>query len=105
MRAWSSRINLGAQAIYKSPHYYGPGEGRDRVHPFLYYVWSVACSEVEIDVLTGEFEVLRADLLYDAGQPPNPALDIGQLEGAYVQGLGMMTTEDAIRRRRPADHR
>ncbi len=96
---------MGAQAIYKSPHYYGPGEGLDRVHPFLYYVWSVACSEVESDVLTGEFEVLRADLLYDAGQPPNPAIDIGQLEGAYVQGLGMMTTEDAIRRRRPADHR
>jgi xanthine dehydrogenase/oxidase len=51
---------------------------------------------VEIDVLTGEFTVLRTDLLYDAGKSLNPALDIGQIEGGFVQGLGFVTTEEAL---------
>ena len=51
---------------------------------------------MEIDVLTGEFTILRADVLYDAGKSPNPAIDIGQLEGGYVQGVGFVTTEETV---------
>jgi xanthine dehydrogenase/oxidase len=53
-------------------------------------------SEVEIDVLTGEFTLLRADVLYDSGKSPNPAIDIGQIEGGYVQGVGFGTTEEVV---------
>ena len=53
-------------------------------------------TEVEIDVLSGEFVILRADLLYDPGKSPNPAIDIGQIEGGYVQGVGFVTTEETI---------
>jgi xanthine dehydrogenase/oxidase len=62
----------------------------------LYFVFSAAATEVEIDVLTGEFTILRADILYDPGKSPNPAIDIGQLEGAYVQGVGFATTEELV---------
>ncbi|MFO0825618.1 MAG: molybdopterin cofactor-binding domain-containing protein [Gemmataceae bacterium] len=64
---------------------------------FAYFAYGLSVSEVEIDVLTGEHTVLRADLLYDAGHSPNPAIDIGQVEGGYVQGfLGFVTTEEII---------
>ena len=59
-------------------------------------MYSAAATEVEIDVLTGEFTILRADVLYDAGKSPNPAIDIGQLEGGYVQGVGFTTTEETV---------
>ncbi|MBX3170216.1 MAG: molybdopterin-dependent oxidoreductase [Candidatus Eremiobacteraeota bacterium] len=95
-RAWLNRISLSAAELYKSPHYAGPSERHPQGHPFLYFVWGVACSEVEIDCLTGEFEVLRSDLLYDAHKSPNPAIDIGQIEGAFVQGMGYVTTEHVI---------
>ncbi|MBN9420108.1 MAG: molybdopterin-dependent oxidoreductase [Candidatus Eremiobacteraeota bacterium] len=95
-RAWLHRISLSAAELYKSPHYAGPSERHPQGHPFLYYVWGVACSEVEIDCLTGEFEVLRSDLLYDAHRSPNPAIDIGQIEGAFVQGMGYVTTEQIL---------
>jgi xanthine dehydrogenase/oxidase len=62
----------------------------------LYYVYSAAATEVEIDVLTGEFTILRTDMLYDAGKSPNPAIDVGQLEGGYVQGVGFATTEEVV---------
>ncbi|XP_060555536.1 xanthine dehydrogenase/oxidase-like, partial [Ruditapes philippinarum] len=58
-----------------------------------YLTYGVACSEVEIDVLTGETQVLQADLYMDIGKSLNPALDVGQIEGAFVQGLGMVTSE------------
>jgi xanthine dehydrogenase/oxidase len=95
-RAWLNRVSLSAAELYKSPHYAGPSERHPQGHPFLYFVWGVACTEVEIDCLTGEFEVLRADLLYDAHKSPNPAIDIGQIEGAFVQGMGYVTTEHII---------
>ena len=63
---------------------------------FAYFAYGFSVSEVEIDVLTGEFTVLRADLYYDAGRSPNPAIDIGQIEGGYVQGLGFVTTEEIL---------
>lgn len=95
-KAWLNRISLSAAELYKSPHYAGPSERHPQGHPFLYFVWGVTCSEVEIDCLTGEFEVLRSDLLYDAHKSPNPAIDIGQIEGAFVQGMGYVTTEQVI---------
>jgi xanthine dehydrogenase/oxidase len=95
-KAWFNRINLSAAELYKSPHYEGPSERRPRGNPFLYFVYSVAVTEVEIDVLTGEFTILRADLLYDPGKSPNPAVDVGQLEGGYVQGVGFATTEEVV---------
>lgn len=61
---------------------------------YNYYTFGVACSEVEMDVLTGETQVLQSDLYMDIGKSLNPALDIGQIEGAFVQGLGMLTSED-----------
>jgi xanthine dehydrogenase/oxidase len=95
-KAWFNRVNLSAAELYKNPHYKGPSERDPSGHPYLYYVYSAAATEVEIDVLTGEFTILRTDVLYDAGKSPNPAIDIGQLEGGYVQGLGFVTTEEVV---------
>src|SRR5260221_11570716 len=61
---------------------------------FYYFTYSVAVSEVEIDVLTGEFSVLRSDIIYDAGKSLNSTLDFGQIEGGFVQGIGNVTTEE-----------
>jgi xanthine dehydrogenase/oxidase len=95
-RAWFNRVNLSAAELYKSPHYKGPSERNPSGSPYYYYVYSAAVTEVEIDVLTGEFTILRADILYDAGKSPNPAIDVGQLEGGYIQGVGFCTTEEVV---------
>ncbi len=84
--AWMDRVDLSSHAFFKTP-------GLSDATPFYYLTYSASASEVEIDVLTGESMVVRADLLYDAGNPLNPAIDLGQVEGGYVQGLGMMTSE------------
>jgi xanthine dehydrogenase large subunit len=62
--------------------------------PFYYYAYGAAVSEVVIDTLTGEWKLLRADALHDVGQSINPALDIGQVEGAFIQGMGWLTMEE-----------
>ncbi|MEG1052937.1 MAG: molybdopterin cofactor-binding domain-containing protein, partial [Janthinobacterium sp.] len=62
-------------------------------HPFSYYAYGAAVAEVVVDTLTGEWKLLRADALYDAGQSLNPAIDLGQVEGAFIQGMGWLTTE------------
>ena len=95
-KAWFNRINLSSAELYKAPHYRGPSERHPQGHPYLYFVYSVAISEVEIDVLTGEFTILRSDILFDAGKSPNPAIDVGQIEGGFVQGIGFVTTEELI---------
>jgi len=64
--------------------------------PFNYFTQGVGCAEVEIDVLTGDHEVLRVDLLVDVGRSINPALDVGQIEGAFTQGMGWVTSEELI---------
>lgn len=94
--AWTQRVNLHATELYRAPHYDTPVDHYDKGKFFAYFTYSFSCSEVEIDVLTGEFTVIRTDLLYDAGKSPNPAIDIGQIEGGFVQGLGMVTTEEPI---------
>ena len=95
-QAWFHRVNLSSAELYKSPHYKGPSERHPHGRPFLYFVYSAAVSEVEIDVLTGEFTILRADILYEPGKSPNPAIDVGQIEGGYVQGVGFATTEEVV---------
>jgi xanthine dehydrogenase/oxidase len=93
-RAYADRVDLSAQALYASPDLSEVAGGSTNVSPFYYFSYSAACSEVEIDVLTGECTVLRTDILYDAGQSLNPLLDAGQIWGGFVQGLGNVTTEE-----------
>ncbi|MGH6903393.1 MAG: molybdopterin cofactor-binding domain-containing protein, partial [Geminicoccaceae bacterium] len=90
--AYNRRLNLSAQAHYRSPRLTGFDFDDKAGEPFLYFTYSAACSEVEIDVLTGEFNVRRADILYDAGRSLNPMIDIGQIQGGFIQGLGNVTT-------------
>ncbi len=81
-------------------HYKTPGIHWDRAkaqgRPFFYFAYGAACSEVAIDTMTGEMRVLRADLLHDVGASINPALDIGQVEGGFIQGMGWLTTEELV---------
>lgn len=95
-QAWFQRVNLSVAELYKVPHYKGPTEKNPKGKPFLYYAYGAAVTEVEIDVLTGEFKILRADAVCDVNKSPNPAIDIGQLEGGFVQGIGFATTEELI---------
>jgi len=91
--AYINRVSLSANGYYKTPkiHYDRPnGKGR----PFFYYSNGAALAEVEIDTLTGENKVLAVDVLHDVGNSINPALDKGQIEGAFIQGMGWLTTED-----------
>lgn len=64
--------------------------------PFLYLVYGVAVTEVEVDCLTGDHSVLRTDIVVDAGESLNPAVDIGQIEGAFMQGYGLFTMEELV---------
>jgi xanthine dehydrogenase/oxidase len=94
--AYAARVNLAAEGFYKTP-LIGDVEGTQQYgRAFLYFVYAAAASEVEIDVLTGETTVLRSDILIDIGHSLNPCLDVGQVEGAFVQGLGLMTTEQMM---------
>ncbi len=95
--AWvyQARISLSATGFYATPKITWDrvrGKGR----PFLYFAYGAAITEVAIDTLTGENRILRADILHDTGSPLNPALDIGQIEGAYVQGAGWLTMEELV---------
>ena len=91
--AYGARVQLSAAGHYKTPKiHWNRAEGRGR--PFFYYAYGASCSEVSIDTLTGEYQVDRSDVLHDVGRSLNPALDIGQVEGAFVQGMGWLTTEE-----------
>jgi xanthine dehydrogenase large subunit len=91
-QAWQARIQLSATGFYRTPKiHYDRDEARGR--PFLYFAYGAAVSEVEVDSLTGEYQVLRADLLHDVGHSLNPAIDLGQIEGGFIQGVGWLTTE------------
>jgi len=92
-QAYAARIALSATGYYRTPKIHW-----DRAtlsgRPFFYFAYGAAVSEVAIDTLTGEFRLLRADLLHDVGRSLNPALDIGQIEGGFLQGAGWLTTEE-----------
>ncbi len=93
--AYENRISLSATGFYATPDVAWDrikGQGR----PFFYFAYGMAVTEVVIDTLTGENRILRADILHDCGASLNPDLDIGQIEGGYVQGAGWLTTEELV---------
>ncbi len=94
-RAYLGRVSLSATGYYRTP---GLSWDRIRGHgrPFYYFAHGAAVTEVVIDTLTGENRILRADILHDVGASLNPALDIGQIEGGFVQGAGWLTTEELV---------
>jgi xanthine dehydrogenase/oxidase len=95
-QAWQHRIDLTSEAFYKTPHTSQLSSKHPQGRPYFYYTYGVSCSEVEIDVLTGESTVVRADVIYQNAKSLNPALDIGQVQGAFVQCIGNMTTEEVL---------
>jgi len=95
LACYQARVSLSATGFYKTPDV-----AWDRIagrgQPFYYFAYGAAVTEVVIDTLTGENRILRTDILHDTGNSLNPALDIGQIEGAYVQGSGWLTTEELV---------
>ena len=92
-QAFVARVQLSAAGFYKTPKIHwdrSKGQG----HAFYYYAYGAACSEVSVDTLTGEYVVERADILHDCGRSLNRAIDIGQVEGGFIQGMGWLTTEE-----------
>jgi len=93
--AYANRIQLWSDGFYRTPkiHY-------DKTtltgRPFYYFSYGAACSEVAMDTLTGESRVLKVDILHDVGTSINPAIDIGQIEGGFIQGVGWLTTEQLV---------
>ena len=93
--AYLARVQLWSDGFYATP-----GLHWDRVklqgHPFYYYAWGGAVCEALVDTLTGESRITRADILHDVGSSLNPALDIGQIEGGFIQGMGWLTMEELV---------
>ncbi len=92
-KAYLARVQLWSDGFYATPKLYWD-QATLRGRPFYYYSYGAAVSEVVIDTLTGEMRVLRADALHDVGASLNPALDVGQVEGGFIQGMGWLTTEE-----------
>ncbi|MEA3033771.1 MAG: xanthine dehydrogenase large subunit, partial [Sphingomonadales bacterium] len=94
-RAHLARISLAASGYYATPkiHY---DRASHRGRPFLYFAYGAALSEVVIDTLTGEHKVVAVDILHDVGRSLNPAIDMGQIEGGFIQGMGWLTTEELV---------
>ena len=91
--AWFHRVSLSATGFYKTPKIrYDRATFSGR--PFFYFAYGAAVSEVIVDTLTGEHRILRVDILHDCGDSINPAVDLGQIEGGFVQGAGWLTTEE-----------
>ena len=90
-----ARVSLSSTGFYKTPkiHY---DRSQHRGRPFFYFAYGAAVSEVVIDTLTGENRVLRVDLIHDVGRSLNPAIDLGQIEGGFIQGMGWLTTEELV---------
>ncbi|MBN1008089.1 xanthine dehydrogenase molybdopterin binding subunit [Amphritea pacifica] len=93
--AYFNQISLSSTGFYRTPKIFYDRE-KARGRPFYYFAYGAACSEVVIDTLTGEYKILRVDILHDVGASLNPAIDIGQVEGAFVQGAGWLTTEELV---------
>ena len=91
--AYMGRVQLSATGFYKTPKIHWD-RVKGRGSPFYYFAYGAACSEVLIDTLTGEYRVERTDILHDVGRSLNPALDVGQIEGAFIQGMGWLTSEE-----------
>ncbi|MDH4607260.1 xanthine dehydrogenase molybdopterin binding subunit [Pseudomonas sp. BN102] len=93
--AYFNQISLSSTGFYRTPKiFYDRDKASGR--PFYYFAYGVACAEVIVDTLTGEYKMLRTDILHDVGASLNPAIDIGQVEGAFVQGMGWLTMEELV---------
>jgi xanthine dehydrogenase large subunit len=90
---WLNRVSLSATGFYRTPDIHWDAKAM-KGHPFFYFSYGAAVAEVAVDTLTGEMRVLRADLVQDCGRPLNPAIDLGQIEGGFVQGMGWLTSEE-----------
>jgi xanthine dehydrogenase large subunit len=94
-KAHGARISLSSTGFYATPDItWDRPNGRG--NPFFYFSYGASCSEVTVDTLTGEMRVDRVDILHDVGHSLNPAIDIGQIEGAFVQGMGWLTNEELV---------
>ncbi|PVX83871.1 xanthine dehydrogenase molybdenum binding subunit apoprotein [Paraburkholderia unamae] len=91
--AYLKRVQLWSDGFYATPKVHWDARTLTG-HPFYYFAYGAAVSEVVVDTLTGEWKLVRADLLHDAGQSINPAIDLGQVEGGFIQGMGWLTTEE-----------
>ncbi len=93
--AYFNQISLSSTGFYRTPKiFYDRDKASGR--PFYYFAYGMACAEVIVDTLTGEYKMLRTDILHDVGASLNPAIDIGQVEGAFVQGMGWLTMEELV---------
>jgi xanthine dehydrogenase large subunit len=90
---WENRISLSSTGFYKTPKIHWD-QGRLKGRPYFYFTWGAAVSEALIDINTGENRILRADIVQDCGKSLNENIDIGQIEGGFVQGLGWLTCEE-----------
>ncbi|HBX54839.1 MAG TPA: xanthine dehydrogenase molybdopterin binding subunit, partial [Pseudomonas sp.] len=94
-KAYFGQVSLSSTGFYRTPKiFYNRDKAAGR--PFYYFAYGAACSEVIVDTLTGEYKMLRTDILHDVGASLNPAIDIGQVEGAFVQGMGWLTMEELV---------
>ena len=94
-QAYMARVQLSAAGFYKTPKIHWDRAG-GRGHAFYYFAYGAACAEVSVDTLTGEYVIERADVLHDVGRSLNPAIDLGQVEGGFIQGAGWLTTEELV---------
>jgi xanthine dehydrogenase large subunit len=91
----AARVSLSSTGYYATPKIHWD-RAKAKGRPFLYFAYGAACAEVTIDTFTGEMKVDRVDILHDVGKSMNPAIDLGQVEGAFVQGMGWLTTEELV---------
>ncbi len=95
MQAYLARISLSTTGYYRTPKiHFDQSTGKG--HPFFYFAYGAAVSEVTVDTLTGEYTVDRVDIVHDCGDTLNPAIDTGQVEGGFIQGMGWLTTEELV---------
>jgi xanthine dehydrogenase large subunit len=92
---WNQRVSLSATGYYRTPDIHWDGDSMTG-SPFYYFTYGACIAEVAIDTLTGESRVLAADILQDVGASLNPSIDLGQIEGAFVQGMGWLTSEELV---------
>ena len=94
-QAYMARVQLSAAGFYKTPKIHWDRD-KGQGHPFYYFAYGASCSEVSIDTLTGEYVVERTDILHETGRSLNRAIDLGQIEGGFIQGMGWLTTEELV---------
>src|SRR5204863_9038159 len=94
-QAYLGRVSLSSTGFYRTPDIHWD-QAKAMGRPFYYFSYGAACAEVVVDVITGEMKLLRIDILHDVGRSLNPAIDIGQIEGGFVQGMGWLTCEELV---------